>query len=125
MNRPSSFDPTTLSAPTVLDQSPLRRVLLLASLVLIGFALLPRVQAVNPPPDGDYGNGNTAEGLDALFSLSGGLGNNTAIGTDALFSNTFGGNNTAIGAFSLLENTNGGGNTATGLSALRHNTLGN
>src|SRR4029453_13737976 len=43
---------------------------------LVCFGLSSAVRAVEPPPDGDYGNGNTAEGLDALFSLSGGSGNN-------------------------------------------------
>jgi hypothetical protein len=31
------------------------------------FALAQNVQAVVPPPDGDYANQNTAEGKDAFF----------------------------------------------------------
>jgi len=34
------------------------------------FALLPGAQAVSPPPDGGYAGGNTAEGQNALFSLT-------------------------------------------------------
>jgi hypothetical protein len=43
-------------------------ILLILSLVCIG--LLPNVQAVSPPPDGGYPGGNTAEGQDALLSLT-------------------------------------------------------
>jgi trimeric autotransporter adhesin len=46
-------------------------------------------RALNPPPNGGYPNANTAEGEDALFSLSTGS-NNTAIGFEALYSNTTG-----------------------------------
>jgi hypothetical protein len=54
------------------------------ALLLTCFALSPRVQAVVPPPDGGYPNANTAEGTDALFSLTIGS-NNTAIGFNALY----------------------------------------
>src|SRR5436189_5557102 len=43
------------------------------------FALSPNTRAVLPPPDGGYAGSNTAEGEDALFSLSTGV-RNTAIG---------------------------------------------
>jgi hypothetical protein len=59
------------------------------------FALSPVAQAVNPPPDGGYPAGNTAEGDDALFSLTF-RGATTAIGSTALYSNTAGIKNTAI-----------------------------
>ena len=39
---------------------------------------------LHPPPDGDYRNRNTAEGKDALFSLTTGA-ENTAIGFQALY----------------------------------------
>ena len=39
---------------------------LLIPLLLACFALLPRAQAVLPPPDGGYPSQNTAEGDDAL-----------------------------------------------------------
>jgi hypothetical protein len=85
--------------------------------------LLPKVQAVSPPPDGGYADGNTAEGTDALFSLTIGTAN-TAIGFQALFSNTFGGSNMATGYLALSQNTTGSSNTANGTRALRNNTTG-
>ena len=99
----------------------------------------PKAQAVNPPPDGNYPGGNTAEGLNALFSLATGTYNtaigyfslegvttgsfNTGVGAGALFANT-GNENTATGAGALLNNTTGSENTANGESALFFNTAG-
>jgi len=57
-------------------------------------------RAVSPPPDGGYAFENTAEGTDALFSLTTGF-DNVAIGTVALYQNTIGYDNTAGGARSL------------------------
>jgi trimeric autotransporter adhesin len=79
--------------------------------------------AVDPPPDGGYPIRNTAEGEDALFSLTSGY-NNTAVGFDALLSNTTGFHNTAIGSSALLHNTKGVANTAIGLDALKSNSIG-
>jgi hypothetical protein len=90
---------------------------------LVCFALAPTVQAVSPPPDGGYPGQNTAEGDDALLSLTSGQ-NNTAIGSSALSTNTDGSYNTAIGATTLLNNINGDDNTATGSNALGFNTSG-
>jgi uncharacterized coiled-coil protein SlyX len=90
--------------------------------VLTGFALSHAAQAVSPPPDGDYGNGNTAEGGDALFDLTTG-GDNTAVGFLALSNNTTGNNNTATGVSALQSNT-ANNNTATGVGALASNTIG-
>src|SRR5947207_13183067 len=42
----------------------------LVTLTLLSFALLPATHAVVPPPDGGYPGGNTAEGQNALFSLT-------------------------------------------------------
>ena len=84
---------------------------------------VPAALAVDPPPDGGYPNQNTAEGEDALFSLTTGT-DNTAIGFNALFSNTTGSRNTAIGGQALLSNTTGSGNTAIGFFALPKNTIG-
>jgi hypothetical protein len=94
------------------------------TLALAWLALLPTAQGVTPAPDGGYPNFNTAEGTDALFSLTTGS-ENTAIGFDALFFNTTGGNNTANGFGALAFNTTGVNNTANGVDALRNNTIGN
>src|SRR5213592_950707 len=96
---------TTLFVRNSISQPPLRRSLpvkqqlprsqtiwiirgvLLIPLALAWSALSPLAQAVDPPPDGGYPNGNTAEGDNALFSLTTGS-SNTAIGNSALFDDT-------------------------------------
>jgi trimeric autotransporter adhesin len=94
-------------------------------LVLAAFALSPTARAqLSPPPDGGYAGNNTAEGTDALFSLTTGT-ENTALGFNALFSNTTGDSNTATGSKALLSNTTGIRNTANGFAALESNTTGN
>ena len=82
----------------------------------------PNAQAVVPPPDGGYPNFTTADGQNALSSLTTGQAN-TAVGWYSLFSNTEGSFNTATGAGSLLFN-NGDQNTAFGAAALLFNTTG-
>jgi hypothetical protein len=67
--------------------------------------------------DGGLGNGNTAEGDNALNSLTSGAAN-TAIGDSALLSDTTGSANTASGFQALERNTTGINNTATGTQAL-------
>ena len=111
-----------------------------ATLVVVAcFAFLPKSRAVNPPPDGGYAGGNTAEGQNALLSLTSGTFNtalgsfalnststgkfNTGTGADTLFANT-GDQNTATGAGALLSNTTGSLNTANGAFALFSNTAG-
>jgi hypothetical protein len=96
--------------------------LLLITLALLCLALLPKAQAVVPPPDGGYPGFNTAEGQKALFSLTTGVGN-AAVGAFSLFSVTEGSFNTATGAGSLLSNT-GNENTAFGAAALLFNSIG-
>ncbi len=110
---------------------------LLITLALLCFGLLPKAQAVNPPPPGGYPNFTTAAGDNALqashlgrcehrqlvhyslFSVT--TGNfNTAVGAGSLDLNTAD-NNTAIGAAALLFNTTGTNNTATGTAALELN----
>jgi hypothetical protein len=97
--------------------------------VLALLAISPMTQAVTPSPDGGYPGGNTAEGQNALFSLTSGT-YNTAIGWFSLRSNTQGQFNTAVGAGTLLANlgdpTSGDGteNTAIGTAALLSNTTG-
>ena len=107
-----------------MSRSPLRYGLFLIPLVLAAFALSPTAQAqLSPPPDGGYAGDNTAEGTDALFSLTTGT-ENTAIGFDALYSNTTGDSNTATGSIALSTNTTGVRNTADGFAALNSNTTG-
>src|SRR6266404_2673358 len=147
---------TTLSIRNSVNRSPWRlglprvqpiwiiRGFLLIPLVLACFALSPTARAVLPAPDGGYSGSNTAEGDNALASLTTGNnlgGGNTAIGWEALydttignfntangyaalFSNTTGTDNTAIGASALYKNTTGTDNTATGSGALEFNTTG-
>src|SRR6266481_2544471 len=66
--------------------------LILPGLVLACFVLSPTALAVSPALEGDYLNENTAEGTDALLSLTTGV-DNTAMGFDALHSNTTGSDN--------------------------------
>ena len=87
------------------------------------FGLSTQLLAVVPAPDGGYPGGNTAEGDNAVFSLTTGT-SNTAIGFAALGSNTTGDFNTAEGFAALLFNTTASQNTATGVNALRNNTTG-
>jgi hypothetical protein len=94
--------------------------LLFASLCFSIAAL--RAHAVNPPPDGGYSGGNTAEGQDALLHLTTGV-HNTAAGFLSLKSDATGSYNTAIGSGTLLANI-ADGNTATGTFALLNNTTG-
>ena len=128
MNNPIQLTKTIPLVTTSNSPSPLRRGFLFTalSLALVYIALAPSPNAfgVSPAPDGGYPNGNTAEGDNALFSLTTGQ-NNTATGLDALFSNTTGDFNVANGATALQSNTTGTGNTANGVSALQNNTIGN
>jgi trimeric autotransporter adhesin len=121
---------------------------LLSALVFGCIAVLPAAHALNPPPDGGYLGGNTAEGTQALNSLIllpgrgevGGL-RNTAIGYQTLFSDIVGSDNTAtgyqalnnntasfnsaFGGLALFGNTDGSHNSGVGWGALRENTTGN
>src|SRR6266508_6001406 len=80
--------------------------------MLVCFIIASPVRAVVPAPDGGYPGFNTAEGQNALFNLTTGVGN-AAVGWYSLFSNTDGSFNTALGAGTLLfnlGNQNGRGN---------------
>ncbi|PYK69505.1 MAG: hypothetical protein DME45_01870 [Verrucomicrobia bacterium] len=119
------------------------RALSLVAIILLAvcFSVFtgPEAFGVNPAPDGGYPGGNTAEGTDALLSLSSGT-NNTAIGADALANNVSGNDNTAVGFQALLLatgnhntavgsetlffDTSGHDNTAVGFQALLNNTTG-
>jgi hypothetical protein len=112
----------------------------LIAFMLSCFGLSTKLLAVVPAPDGGYPGGNTAEGDNALFTLTTGASNtaigfaalgsnttadfNTAIGFAALVSNTTGDFNTAEGSGALLFNTTGSSNTANGVNTLFHNTTG-
>ena len=111
----------------------------LISFSIVCFALIQNAQALNPPPDGGYPEGNTAEGQAALFSLTTGVANtavgwlalntldtgklNTAIGAGTLIGNTAN-QNMATGAAALFNNGTGGNNTANGVYALFYNLEG-
>jgi trimeric autotransporter adhesin len=96
--------------------------LIAIGLLLACFKFSPEAQAVVPPPDGGYPGGNTAEGQNALQSLTTG-GYNAAIGWLSLRSLTIGSFNTGVGAGTLVLNT-GEENTATGAGALLSNATG-
>ena len=102
-------------------------VIIVLSLVCV--ALAPLAQAVVPPPDGGYPGFTTAEGQNALFSLTTGAAN-TAVGWFSLWGNATGEFNTATGAGALLFNNGdptageASENTAFGAAALLFNTTG-
>src|SRR5262245_1467325 len=102
---------------------------ILFALTCFGLMPTPKMFSVVPPPDGGYLNFNTAEGQNALLSLTSGAAN-TAVGWFSLKSNSEGSFNTAIGAGTLLlnvgsQNTSEGiQNTAVGTAALLNNTTG-
>jgi trimeric autotransporter adhesin len=99
----------------------------------------PNAGAVVPPPDGGYPGANTAEGQNALLSLTTGTFNaaigwqslrtiatanfNTGVGAGTLALN-HADQNTATGAGALFLNTSGTQNTANGAFALLHNDIG-
>src|SRR6266508_2503599 len=111
---------------------------LLLALACFGFSS-PKAFGVVPAPDGGYPGGNTAEGQNALLSLTSGQYNTgigifsvlslsdgnfcTGIGAGTLLANTAD-QNTATGHGALFSNTNGSSNTAIGQSALFDNTTG-
>jgi hypothetical protein len=114
--------------------------LVLITVSLVCLALLPEVQAVVPAPDGGYPGNNTAEGQNALLSLTTGVNNtavgwfslksnrngqfNTAVGAGTLFSSVAASRNTAIGGAALFSDISGEGNTAVGALALWSNITG-
>jgi hypothetical protein len=101
-------------------KTPIRQLIILV--LTVWFASLQSAHAVSPAPDGGYSGANTAEGQNALFSLTTG-GYNTAVGWLSLRSDTTGSFNTAIGAGALALNS-ADDNTATGVGALLNNTIG-
>jgi hypothetical protein len=126
MNHPNLFTTTTHPLPKSVNRSPVRCGLFFITVAVACFALssAPNAFGVTPAPDGGYPNQNTAEGTDALKSLTSSPFANTAIGFQALFSDTTAEFNTAIGSRALQSNTTGCCNAATGSSALVSNTTG-
>src|SRR6476660_7864651 len=84
-------------------------------------ALCQFAQAVAPAPDGGYPGGNTAEGQQALLSLTSGT-YNTAVGFLSLRNNIEGQFNTAVGAGALLSNTSGSEEARDGVISGSQNT---
>jgi hypothetical protein len=123
MNQPINLKTGTLAVRNSISPATAERGFLLVALALTWFALSPVAQAQlpSPTPDGGYPNDNTAEGTNALFSLTTGS-QNTANGSVALEMNTMGSANTAAGYQALASNTTGSGNTANGANALLNNT---
>jgi len=106
--------------------TPFKKMIILPFLTTLAFAwltLLPKAQAVVPAPDGGYPGDNTAEGTNALFSLTTGV-ENTAIGFNSLLNLTIGSSNTGVGLCTLVHDISGIRNVATGAFAL-FNTNGN
>jgi hypothetical protein len=104
------------------ENSPMQNRLIIFGAIFSALAFLPGVQAVVPPPDGCYPNFTTAEGCNALHSLTMGSGN-TGLGWWALFTDTDGSFNTGVGAGALILN-DGSSNTAVGTVALLLNSTG-
>jgi hypothetical protein len=119
-NNPIQLSNTIPSVRLSMDR-PGRFLFLALGLALAWFEFSPQARAVRQ--DACLANFNTAQGTDALLSLTTG-GNNTAIGSLALHNNTSGSANTATGSGALSSNTNGINNTAIGFQALLLNTSG-
>jgi len=109
--------------PTIQQKQKTSVFLVAFGLACFGLLLKAQAQLPAPSPDGSYPGGNTAEGHNALLSLTDGL-LNTAVGHHSLTGNTTGSSNTATGAGALTSNTTGDQNTAAGFGALAGNTIG-
>src|SRR6266545_3326693 len=107
---------------------------------LVCFGLCQQLQSATDTPDpGAKPLSNTADGVNALLSITTGLYNsafgfdsllstsdtsfNTGVGAGTLLLNTSS-SNTAVGAGALLSNTTAGSNTAVGASAMLNNVDG-
>jgi Chaperone of endosialidase len=101
----------------------LNRNLVVMTLLLGSWAFCPGTRAVTPAPDGGYAGANTAEGTQALQSLTTGIYNN-GIGFQALYHNTTGSYNVGDGFRALFSNTTGRFNIAIGSGALYNDTTG-
>jgi hypothetical protein len=115
----------TIAMPSAKTLLSARRWGVRSLVILAAFVFSLTARAVTPAPDGGYPNQTTAEGENALFSLTGTTSGNTAVGFQALYSTTTGEGNTANGANTLYSNITGKFNTAIGGFALYSNTTGN
>ncbi len=97
------------------------RGLLPIALMLACFGLAPSALATDT--DGAVPNGNNADGVGVLTSLTSGAWN-SGFGFQALNKDTIGNLNTATGLRGLFNNTEGDANTANGMMALFSNTSG-
>jgi uncharacterized coiled-coil protein SlyX len=129
LKQTSNLKETTAMKTVITSNSSLmtnlcsRSALIVIALALVAFVLAQKTQALNPPPDGGYPGGNSAEGQSALLNLTSGTFN-TAIGFLSLNGLKEGNFNTGLGAGTLLFNV-ADENTATGAGALLSNTTGN
>jgi hypothetical protein len=121
--------PQKLSINHLNPSSLLRRGWVLTLLAVGSFALSQVQAAVDTPDPGAKPVSNTADGQNALLSITSGI-HNSAFGFDGLVSNSTGNFNTAVGSVALLLN-NGDPtaneaieNTAVGAGALLSNTIG-
>src|SRR6266498_1412380 len=89
---------------------------------LVCFGLCQQLQSATDTPDpGAKPLSNTADGTNALLSITTGL-YNSAFGFDAVLSNSDASFDTGIGAGTLLTNSTGSDNNAVGAFALFSNT---
>ena len=106
---------TTRHLRKSIGRSPLRLALLLIPLALTYFALSPIARAqLSPPPDGGYAARNTAEGDNALFSLTTGRTTRLSVFKRSLATRPAASTPPPVQA--LANNTTGTSNTATGLT---------
>src|SRR6266516_4527746 len=103
------------------DCRPVATLLILLMLACFALAPAPNAFGVLPAPDGGYLGNNTAEGTNALLSLTTGA-NNTAVGANALLKTTNGSYNAGFGSRALENNIHGNFNMAVGTQALFNNT---
>jgi hypothetical protein len=99
---------------------PFRRGFLLIPLMLVCFGLSPQIQAAaepNTPDPGAKPVSDTADGQNALLSITSGGIHNSAFGFDALLSNTDADFSTAVGSAALLV-SNAPENVGVGCGAL-------
>jgi hypothetical protein len=105
---------------------PLRRGFLLIPLMLVCFALSPQTQAITQPNTPDPGAkpvSDTADGSNALLSITSGI-HNSGFGFDALLSNSTANFSTAVGSAALLV-SNAPENVGVGCGALLLNVAPN